>query len=88
MTDDFEQHLTDALVTRPVIEQAKGVLVGAHCAAPEKAYDELMRVSRAHDVELHDLAAAVVDVAAGGRPASPLLRKVVWQEWGDALSAC
>lgn len=87
-TDDFEEHLDAALVTRPVIEQAKGVLAGLRCATPEQAYGELRFASQHHNVKLNSLAAALVEVAAGRQPDDPLLRKVIWQEWGDVLPNC
>ena len=86
--DDFEDHLTSAMVTRPALEQAKGVLVSVRCETPEEAHEEIRRVAEAHDVRVKDLAAALVEIAAGERPASPLLRKIVWQEWADVLHDC
>ncbi len=87
-SDDFEDNLKTSLVTRPVMEQAKGVLVGARCATPEEAFAELRDVSQAHDVNVNELAAALVEVAAGRTPEDPMLRKIVWQEWSDALPTC
>lgn len=86
--DEFEEQLAAALVTRPVIEQAKGALATARCATPEQAYEELRFVSQNHNVRLNALAAAVVEVASGRTPDDPLLRKVVWQEWADVLPTC
>jgi two-component system, response regulator / RNA-binding antiterminator len=88
-SDEFEAHLHAALVTRPVIEQAKGILVLARCLTPQQAHAQLQRTSRMHDVDLSALAAALVLVAGGRSPGDPLLRKVVWQEWGDVVpSSC
>ena len=87
-TDDFEDRLSAALVTRPLLEQAKGVLVSARCLSPDEAHEEIRRAADTHDVRVKDLAAALVAVAAGGRPEDPLLRKVVWQEWADVLPDC
>ena len=86
--DDLEAQLESALVSRPAIEQAKGVLAAARCTTPEKAFDELRDVAQAHDVKLNELAAALVDTAAGGVPDNVLLRKVVWQEWDAILDQC
>ena len=72
-SDDFEDQLASAMVTRPLVEQAKGVLVGVGCATPEEALAELRRASADWDVPLTDLAEAVVEVAAGGHPADPAL---------------
>lgn len=87
-SDDFEDQLQSALVRRPAIEQAKGVLVGTRCASPEEAFDELRDVSRRHDLGVGDVAAALVAVAAGRTPENPLLRKVVWQEWNELFPNC
>jgi hypothetical protein len=81
--DDFESNLQAALVTRPVIEQAKGILAMARRATPEQAYEELRFVSQQHNVKLNRLAAALVDAAARRRSDDPLLRRVLWREWGD-----
>lgn len=84
-SDDFEAQLEAALVTRPVIEQAKGVLTQARCATPEQAYAELRHVSQTHNVKLNTLAEALVRTAAGREVDDPLLRKVIWQEWGNLV---
>jgi hypothetical protein len=86
--DEFDEQLEAALVTRPVIEQAKGIIVGVGCATPEEAHAELRNVSQQHDIQLNDLAAALVDTAAGRDLDNPLLRKVIWQEWGQVLPNC
>ena len=87
-SDDFQDELTSTLVTRPLIEQAKGVLVMARCATPEQALDELRAVSHAHDVRLRELACALVSTASGRTPRDPELRKVVWHAWGRMLQNC
>ena len=83
--DEFEEQLDAALVTRPVIEQAKGVLVLARQATPDQAFAELRHASQHHNVKLNALAAALVEVASGRTPPDPLLRKIVWQQWGDVV---
>ena len=87
-SDEFEDHLESSLVARPAIEQAKGVLAGLRCTTPEQAFAELQDVAQAHEVPLADLAAALVDMAAGRTPDNVLLRKVVWQEWDELLNNC
>ena len=86
--DEFENQLEEALVTRPAIEQAKGVLLGQRCATPEQAFQELRHVSQNHNVKLNELATALVETAAGRTPESGLLRKIIWLEWGDILPNC
>ena len=83
--EDFEQHLNAAFVTRPAIEQAKGVLVTLRSATPDKAFAELHRACQAHNVEVGELAGALVETAAGRTPGDPELRKVIWHEWGTLL---
>jgi two-component system, response regulator / RNA-binding antiterminator len=83
--EDFEEHLNAALVTRPAIEQAKGVLVALRSATPDKAFAELHHACRTHNVEVGELAGALVETAAGRRPGNPELRKVIWHEWGTLL---
>ena len=55
--------LEQALRTRIVIEQAKGVLAERHRVDVETAFDVLRQASRATRVKIHSLAAEVV----GGR---------------------
>jgi len=83
--DDFERHLSAALATRPVIEQAKGVLAGVRRETPDQAFAELRHVSHHHNVKLNVLASAVVVVASGKTLRDARLRKVIWQEWDDVL---
>lgn len=53
--------LRQALTSRIIIEQAKGMLAeGAGCT-PAAAFDALRRYARTHGRPLHDIAAAVVD---------------------------
>lgn len=86
--DEFDEHLQAALITRPAIEQAKGILANALCITPDQAFDELSRVSQDHNVKLNALAGALVETATGGRSSDAQLRKVIWQEWRDSLPSC
>lgn len=83
--EDFEEHLNAALVTRPTIEQAKGVLVTLRTARPDEAFAELRHASQTHNVKLRRLADALVETASGRTPDDPELGKVIWQEWGRLL---
>jgi hypothetical protein len=83
--EDFEEHLNAALVTRPTIEQAKGVLVTPRTAKPDQTFAELRHASQTHNVKLRRLADALVETASGRTPEDPELRKVIWQEWGRLL---
>jgi hypothetical protein len=62
---EFERHLEAAMRTRPVIEQAKGILTAYRRATPDEAFGELVRASQHHNVRLVEIAEAVVMVAAG-----------------------
>lgn len=82
MSSDFEEQLNEALCTRPSIEQAKGVLAALrHCTA-QQAFDEISAVSQRHNIELYELAAALVDAAAEVTPEDPKARAIIWVEWG------
>lgn len=87
-SDDFEDHLTETLVTRPIIEQAKGAIALAQCVLPDQAFAQLRRASATHQVSVRELASAVVTAASGRRPPDPQLRKVIWWEWGSGFSNC
>jgi ANTAR domain len=88
MDDPFEDQLSSALVARPTLEQAKGILAGLRCLTPDEAFDEIRAAARVHGVGLQDLAAALVRVASGEEVEDALLRKVIWQEWREVLSDC
>jgi PAS domain S-box-containing protein len=53
--------LERALLSRVVIEQAKGVLVGRHGIDPTTAFEALRAAARANNLRLHDLARRTVD---------------------------
>lgn len=82
--DEFEEQLEAALVTRPAIEQAKGILAAARRTTPEIAFEELSYVSQFHNVKLHDLATALIDAVAQ-RPVEDALFAIVWQEWNGVF---
>ncbi len=65
--------LEQALQSRIVIEQAKGVLVERFGVAPEEAFQLLRRGARTHRMRIHVLAAEVV----GTRETPPQLRNLV-----------
>lgn len=87
-SDDFEEHLAQTLVIRPIIEQAKGVIAMVQCVLPEQAFTQLRSASDTHQVSLRELASAVVAAASGRRPPDPQLRKVIWWEWGSGFPNC
>ncbi|HET7490178.1 MAG TPA: ANTAR domain-containing protein [Acidimicrobiales bacterium] len=54
-------HVERMLLTLPVIEQAKGVLVATQGYHPEEAFDVLARASQRLNVPLRDVARRLVD---------------------------
>lgn len=57
--------LFQRVVTMPVIEQAKGILMFyEHCTADE-AFDMLRRASQRSNVPVRDIAAAIVERTSG-----------------------
>jgi hypothetical protein len=53
---DEAAHLTNALVSRAVIDQAKGILMGAHGITAEEAFHRLVEQSQRENVKLRDVA--------------------------------
>jgi PAS domain S-box-containing protein len=58
---DRVDQLEKALLSRVVIEQAKGVLIGRYGVDAAQAFEALRSASRASNVRLHDLARRTVD---------------------------
>ena len=63
--DTLVEQLQHALDSRVLIEQAKGVLAERHHIDPAQAFTLLRTAARNHGQQLTELAAAVVDGAAG-----------------------
>lgn len=82
---DIEQQLEVALVERPHIEQAKGVLVALRGETPEEAFVELSHVSRDNAVRVDELADALVNAVAGRAPDDPGTGRVLLLAWGPLL---
>lgn len=85
---EFDDRLAAALKTRPTIDQAKGILVGARCETPEAAFAELKYVSELHRLKVSALAGALVDMAAGREVTDEQLEQVIRKEWGNLLPKC
>jgi transcriptional regulator with GAF, ATPase, and Fis domain len=62
LTDQLRQ----ALESRAVIEQAKGVLMARHGCDADRAFNLLRRSSQHRNIKLRDIAAIVMDTAALG----------------------
>jgi len=60
---DEIRDLRAALVTRPVIDQAKGLLIAKHGCSPERAFQMLAEASQRENRKLRDIAKAMVEGA-------------------------
>jgi GAF domain-containing protein len=60
-TAALADQMAQAMASRAVIEQAKGVLVAQQHITPDEAFDVLARASQVGNRKLHDIARAIVD---------------------------
>jgi len=60
------QDLRAQLETRPVIDQAKGLLIAKHGCTSERAFQLLAEASQRENRKLRDIARAMVDGAQAG----------------------
>ena len=67
--------LQDAMASRALIEQAKGVAAGWLALPVEAAFDVLSSLSQDRNVKLRDLAAVVVAESGGGGQVRALLQR-------------
>ncbi|MEU3344326.1 ANTAR domain-containing protein [Streptomyces sp. NPDC006700] len=63
--------LRRALSSRPVIDQARGVLMATHACTAEHAWDILRDASQRSNTKLHAVAAAIIAGARDDGPAPP-----------------
>ena len=84
----FERRLRAAMKSRPIIDLAKGVLVGLRCESPEAAFAELKYVSDLHQVKISKVAEALVELAAGRDFEDRELAELVRREWGNRIPQC
>jgi AmiR/NasT family two-component response regulator len=61
-------HLERALETRPIIEQAKGILIAQQGCSADEAFDILRRVSQRENRKLRDVATDLVQSHQPKRP--------------------
>ncbi|MCH6160960.1 ANTAR domain-containing protein [Streptomyces marispadix] len=66
------EQLRRAMETRPVIDQAHGVLMAAYRCTPDGAWNVLVDVSQRTNVKLHKVAAALVATTQGDPLPDPL----------------
>jgi GAF domain-containing protein len=57
------QHLEEALKSRPVIDQAKGMIMAQQGVTADEAFDVLRRASQRQNRKLRDVAAEMIDAA-------------------------
>jgi len=62
-TAELVQQLQEALVSRAVIDQAKGILMAELRCTPDEAFTELARLSSRQERKLRDLAQEIVEQA-------------------------
>ncbi|MFC9929557.1 ANTAR domain-containing response regulator [Streptomyces sp. NPDC127190] len=65
------EQLRHALDSRPVIDQARGILMAAHSCTPEQAWTILREASQRSNTKLRRVAAAVTASASPDGPAPP-----------------
>jgi AmiR/NasT family two-component response regulator len=63
---DENQHLRAALDSRPVIDQAKGMLIAEHGCSSEEAFQLLATASQRENRKLRDIAKGMVEGAQAG----------------------
>jgi hypothetical protein len=65
------QALEHRLATQPVIEQAKGILMGHFGIGPDTAFDVLRRWSSHTNLKVRDISRMLVTTAAAESPSDP-----------------
>ncbi|MET9448662.1 ANTAR domain-containing protein [Streptomyces cinerochromogenes] len=65
------EQLRHAMDSRPVIDQARGILMAAHGCTPEQAWEILREASQRSNIKLRQVASAVTASAAPDGPAPP-----------------
>jgi GAF domain-containing protein len=68
---DHIRNLDEAIRSRAVIEQAKGILMARSKVDADEAFDMLRRASQRENRKLRDVAADLVDRARKGAPGTP-----------------
>lgn len=63
---DLAEQLAEAMQSRAVIEQAKGVIVALRSMSPDDAWDELVELSQHSNRKVRDVAERIVEQAAKG----------------------
>ena len=61
------RQMQEAMQTRSVIEQAKGILIAQSRVSPDEAFNLLVRASQRENRKLREIAAAIVERASSGK---------------------
>ena len=64
---DLAEQLAEAMQSRGLIEQAKGVILTLRSCSPEEAWDELVRLSQNANRKVRDIAEAIIEQASKGQ---------------------
>src|SRR2546423_4908027 len=64
-TATLAHHLAEAMKTRAVIEQAKGILIADHNIDADEAFNMLVKLSQNTNTKLRDVATRLVDARSG-----------------------
>jgi hypothetical protein len=65
------EDLRAALASRPVIDQAKGILMAMYAIDAEQAFQVLSRWSQTRNIKVRDLAATLVENVVCAHPRAP-----------------
>ncbi|MFJ8542061.1 ANTAR domain-containing response regulator [Streptomyces sp. NPDC093586] len=71
MLQEEVEQLRQAIASRPVIDQARGVLMALHSCTPDEAWHILREASQLSNTKLRTVAAAVTAGACGDGPPPP-----------------
>jgi two-component system, response regulator / RNA-binding antiterminator len=72
--EDEVQDLRAALQTRPVIDQAKGMLIAEHGCSPDEAFEMISHASQRENRKVRDIAKAMIDNAQNDSSPPPIRR--------------
>ena len=85
MDEGFTRDVWAAAKSRPVIEQAKGILMAYRMQSADEAFAELVCVSQLYNVKLATLAAALTAITALNDEVPAALRHVVASQWPELV---
>ncbi len=63
--------LREAMASRPMIDVAKGIVMGARRCSADEAFAELRRISSHHNIKIVELSRALVRHIEGAAPTNP-----------------